>query len=242
LVSGLTSTRLASSRAVDGPTEAGSIDMPLGPPKLGAHGLSYHAYEGNPATITLDLRRRRTGRSLVVIGMGGLVSAFATPVDRYANVFLPMGPILNYIPYPTCGNAFYVCENYRARSRLKLAATKQVDPGGEMTFAAVEVLNASKLVALSINYPKFSQPQRSDSVTTTGPALLLAWWWGDADGKIAHRAQPGEGFVVIESILLRGGLVQCCLAYKTVDVPGRYEVTWQSSPTQGAILWLAAIQ
>ncbi len=211
-------------------------------PRIGAHGLSYHAYEDNPATITLNLRRRQPVSSFVLVGVGGLVASFAAPLGATGNIFSARGPVLQYFPYPGYGNALYVCPNYQAGARLAISSTKQTDPGGEFTLSAVEILDANKLQALSINYPKADQPQRSDAVTTTGPALLLAWWWGDADGKRAHTARPGPGFVVLESILLRGGLVQCCLAYRLVEEAGSYDITWQSSPKQGAILWLAALQ
>jgi hypothetical protein len=224
------------------PALAASESQPSRRPRLGAHGLNYHAYEGNPATIALNLRRRQSGASFVLVGVGGLVTSFAAPVGASGNTFTAQGPVLQYIPYPGYGNALYACSSYQAGATLAISSIKQTDPGGEFTLTVVEVLDANKLQALRINYPKADQPQRSDAVTTTGPALLLAWWWGDADGKRAHTARPGAGFVVLESILLRGGLVQCCLAYKIVEEAGSYDVTWQSSPQQGAILWLAALQ
>jgi hypothetical protein len=233
---------LQAGREALRPALAASESPPSRRPRLGAHGLSYHAYEGNPATITLNLRRRQSGASFVLVGVGGLVTSFAAPVGSSRNTFTAQGPVLQYTPYPGYGNALYTCSNYQAGARLAISSTKQTDPGGEFTLTVVEVLDANKLQALRINYPKAGQPQRSDAVTTTGPALLLAWWWGDADGKRAHTARPGAGFVILDSILLRGGLVQCCLAYKIVEEAGSYDVTWQSSPQQGAILWLAALQ
>lgn len=229
-------------RAAMRPIQASRETLPIRRPRLGAHGLSYHAYEDNPATITLNLRRRQPGSSFVLVGVGGLVTSFAPPLGAKGNTFIAQGPVLQYLPYPGYGNALYVCSNYQAGARLAISITKQTDPGGEITLSAVEILDANTLQALSINYPKSGQLQRSDAVTTTGPAILLAWWWGDADGKRAHTARPDAGFVVLESILLRGGLVQCCLAYRLVEAAGRYDVTWQSSPQQGAILWLAALQ
>ncbi len=233
---------LQTCRAVMRPAQAGQGSPTLRRPRLGAHGLSYHAYEDNPVTITLNLRRRQAGSSFVLVGVGGLVTSFAVPVGAKGNAFIAHGPVLQYVPYPGYGNALYACSNYQAGARLAISSTKQTDPGGEFTLSVVEILEGTQLQALSINYPKADQAQRSDAITTTGPAILLAWWWGDADGKKAHMARPSAGFVVLESILLRGGLVQCCLAYRLVEAAGRYDVTWQSSPQQGAILWLAAVQ
>ena len=75
-----------------------------------------------------------------------------------------------------------------------------------------------------------------------GPALLVAWWWGDGDVAGDKTAVPNNGFTVIHSILKAGPLVQCCVAVKQVSAAGTYNVTWAATPTQGAQLWIAAIQ
>jgi hypothetical protein len=39
-----------------------------------------------------------------------------------------------------------------------------------------------------------------------------------------------------------GSFVQCAVAVKNVITPGTYNVTWTSTPVQGAQLWLIAVQ
>ena len=39
-----------------------------------------------------------------------------------------------------------------------------------------------------------------------------------------------------------GALVQCFVATKDVEASGQYDVTWTSTPAQGAQLWLVAVQ
>jgi hypothetical protein len=86
------------------------------------------------------------------------------------------------------------------------------------------------------------QPPTSASVTTTGPALLVAWWWGDAGVDLDKTAVPDNGFTVIDAVLASGALVQCAVAVRQVGVAGTYNLTWTSTPQQGAQLWLAAVQ
>ena len=82
----------------------------------------------------------------------------------------------------------------------------------------------------------------SRSVTTTGPALLVGFWWGDADGSVDQTAEPNNGFLVTDSILQEGELVQCAVATRAVSAAGSYDVTWTATPRQGAQLWLVAVQ
>ncbi len=93
------------------------------------------------------------------------------------------------------------------------------------------------------NYPQSGETLTSGNVTTTGPAMLVAFWWGDG-GIREMTAVPNNGFVVIESFLHLPGSsgVQAAVAVRQVDTAGTYSVTWTGQPDQGAILWLLAFQ
>ena len=73
-------------------------------------------------------------------------------------------------------------------------------------------------------------------------APVLWWWWGDADVQNDKTAVPDNGFTVIDSVLAQGALVQCAVAVRQVAAAGSYNVTWTSTPQQGAQLWLVAVQ
>jgi hypothetical protein len=83
----------------------------------------------------------------------------------------------------------------------------------------------------------------SGRVTTTGPAVLVAMWWGDGGVK-RMTAVPNNGFAVIDSFLKLpdNSGVQCAVAFKQVSAAGSYDVSWTGVPVQGAILWLFAFQ
>jgi len=114
-------------------------------------------------------------------------------------------------------------------------------PADEVTVAAVEV-SGTRIQAYSWREVPAGKPLISGEVTTTGPATLVAFWWGDAGVRYQKTAAPDRGFRVIDSVLDAGALVQCAVAVKFEPVAGSYEVTWEATPSQGAQLWLVAIQ
>ena len=128
-------------------------------------------------------------------------------------------------------------------------------PTDEITFTAVEVKNATRVSSLFIDYlqrlqdplaPGADLARRqvitSRAVTTSGAAVLIAWWWGDGAGGLEHRAIPNNDFTVLGSALSMGDFVQFCFAYKQVDQAGTYDVSWDMLASEGAILWIAAIE
>ena len=146
-----------------------------------------------------------------------------------------------YTLWPNSGTALYVCEHAVGGAGHVVSAAKAV-VADETTLTVVEVLNGGVLHDLKWSEVLAGNPLTSRSVTTTGAALLVAWWWGDANVKFNKTAVPDNGFVVIDSILLQGALVQCAVAVRQVDVAGTYHVTWTATPLQGAQLWIAAVQ
>jgi hypothetical protein len=104
------------------------------------------------------------------------------------------------------------------------------------------VLDGSYVHAFEWNEVLAGSPLTSKRVTTTGPATLIAFWWGDADVSQDKTAVPNNGFVVIESVLTSGALVQGAIAVKNVAAAGTYDVAWTATPRQGAQLWLVAVQ
>lgn len=84
----------------------------------------------------------------------------------------------------------------------------------------------------------------SDSVTTTGPALLVSVWGGDGGvGLSDQTATPENGWTVVESLFLGGtAYIQAAAAVRKVSAPGTYTVSWTPVQNQGCIISLVAIQ
>ncbi|MET0330181.1 MAG: hypothetical protein ABW154_02010 [Dyella sp.] len=210
---------------------------------LGAHTLLTHS-EGlgvSPA-ITAPITTQASGSTLIVFN-GGYADNDAPPLDSYANRWKPLSKPANY------GNGY---ERFSVQSYIALAArggpghtvsiAKTGQPAGEISVPFIEI-QAGVLKDVAQNYPEANIVVTSGKVTTTGPATLIALWWGDGGVK-RMSAVPNNGFTVIERFLKLpdNSGVQCAVAFKQVQSAGTYDVSWIGTPMQGAILWLLAFQ
>ena len=84
--------------------------------------------------------------------------------------------------------------------------------------------------------------QTSASVTTTGPATLVAGWFGDDASAVRSNAVPNNGFSVIGKVDGAVETVQMFIATRDVSAAGTYNVSWTTTPRQGAQLYLVAVQ
>lgn len=219
-----------------------SVSNLPGEPGVGAHGLSYHRQNANsPATIsTPPLTTQATGGTMIVSVGRGKLSEFALPTDNVGNApYQQLDTAHPYSRYSSSGTAVYAFPSLVGGADHKVTTTTSSDD--ELTLAAVEVINATHVEAVAWR-EALEAPLTSASVTTTGPATLVAFWWGDAGVDMNKTAAPNNGFVVVDSILLSGALVQCAVAVKNVPAAGTYDVTWTATPAQGAQLWLIAVQ
>jgi hypothetical protein len=179
--------------------------------------------------------------SVVVVGMGnGTVTSLQAPTDNKGNSYAQEGTAHTYTLWPTSGTAMYVAT--AANGGAGHVVTGAQRSGEELTIAAVEVRNGSRVTSVWREALGTDLPLTSANITTQGPAVLIAFWWGDANGSEAHTAVPSDEFTVLESVLEQGSLVQCAVAARTVTAAGTYNVTWAATPTQGAQLWLLAVE
>jgi hypothetical protein len=210
-------------------------------PALGAHALAFNL-DGvtSPSLSASGMATRTSGSTLLVCVGRGLLAA-DLPTDNAGNAFVQLGVAHTYTLWPNSGTALYACAQARGMAGLAvtMAKPKVTD---ETTLSVVEVTDGGSVGDAQWREVLSGQPLTSASVTTTGPALLVAWWWGDAGVDLDKTAVPNNGFTVIDSVLASGALVQCAVAVRQVSAAGSYNVTWTSTPQQGAQLWLAAVQ
>lgn len=225
--------------------DAAGTEMPVnvpGQPGVGAHGLAFHRLNANsPAMISSPaLDTQATGSTMVVSVGRGNRYVFELPTDTKGNApYQLLDTEHAYTDYPDSGTALYAFPNMVGGSGHVVRNTTPEDD--EITLAAVEVVNGTRIQQV-VWSEELGAPLTSRSVTTTGPATLVAFWWGDAGVDSNKTAVPNNGFVVIDSILQSGALVQCAVAVKNVAAAGTYDVTWTATPPQGAQLWLVAIE
>jgi hypothetical protein len=210
-------------------------------PTIGAHALVYQRITNNGQAVisTPALATMATG-STMIVGVGrGDIRAFEPPTDNLnASPFTQIGSAHPYTEWQRSGTALYARQN--AVGGPGLIISNSTPPNDEITLAAVEIYGGAIEEAVW-NEVLLGSPLTSASVTTTGPATLVAFWWGDADAPGQKGAVPDGGFTVIDSILEEGMLVQCAVAVKHVETAGTYNVRWNASPAQGAQMWLVAV-
>lgn len=182
-----------------------------------------------------------TGSTLLACVGRGVVSTHRAPTDNMANTFVQLGATHVYTLWTSSGTALYACEQSRGGSGHVVTVAKP-QATDETTLSVVEIASGGVVRDVQWREVLAGQPLTSPSVTTTGPALIVAWWWGDAGVQSDKTAVPDSGFTVVDSILQQGALVQCAAAVRQVSAAGAYQVTWTSTPLQGAQLWIAAIQ
>lgn len=224
------------------PVDAGQAQLASqGKVALGAHVLvGQEDTRADPvATATLDTAAQ--GSSFVAF-VAGFASNDAPPRDGYGNAWRPLA---EPVPYRGYDGRFevrpYLALQGRGGPGHAFRVDKPGNPAGELTLVVVEVRNAGRLVDVAQNYPRPGLRLASGTVTTDGPALLVAFWWGDAKG-LRHVAIPGDGFRRIEDFtrLPPRSAVQAVVAVRRVEEAGSYQVTWNTLPRQGAALWLLA--
>jgi hypothetical protein len=236
----------------DVPGDGATGDVPghtPGMPGLGAHGLADYHLADVPDAVSISTPAMTThaSGSTIVVSVGrGDNTLFAVPTDNKGNSpYQQKGKVETYPSYPQSGTAIYFFTNAIGGSNFKVSTTRGTNSSGqsdEITIAAVEVLEGSAIEAVAWNSGTDS-PLTSNSVTTKGPATLIAFWWGDGFPGTPQKATPNNDFVRIDTNAQElDSFVQCAVAVKNVTSAGTYDVTWTADPVQGAQLWLVAVQ
>ncbi|MGO4393961.1 hypothetical protein AB4Z46_21610 [Variovorax sp. M-6] len=210
-------------------------------PALGAHAIAFNRDGVSSSSLsTSGMSTRATGSTLLACVGRGLLSSIA-PTDNGGNSFVQLDVAHIYTLWPSSGTALFACKQARGRGG-HVVTTAKPKASDETTLSVVEITGGGFVRDVQWREVLTDQPSTSASVTTTGPALLVAWWWGDAGVELDKTAVPDNGFTVVDSVLESGALVQCAVAVRQVGAAGTYNVTWASTPRQGAQLWLVAVQ
>ena len=209
---------------------------------LGVHTLVGQEEGRAPAVArTRPMATQPAGSSFVAFVAGYAVND-AGPVDNLGNAWQAFGDPVVYAGYEGRFDVrAYVALAARGGERHVVEVAKPGRPEGELTLPLVEIRDGARLVDASQVYAPPGTRLESGVVETDGPALLVAFWFGDGRG-LRHRAEPGDGFRVVERFtdLPPNSAVQCVVAVREVDRAGRWSVAWDTEPAQGAPLWLFA--
>lgn len=240
----LTAATILTSRAWarrHSPVHAAKPRLP-GRATLGAHTLVGQE-DGRADTVaqTRPMMTEPRGSSFVAFN-AGYVTNTAGPVDNKGNSWTLFGEPVIYAGYEGRFDVkAYLVLDGKGGPEHRVRIEKPGNPYGELTMPVVEIRDAGRLVDSAHNYAPKGKLLACGSVSTDGPALLVAFWWGDGLG-LRHSAVPDNGFEVIDLFtdLPEQSGVQCVVAVREVESSGSYNVNWSSTPEQGAPLWLFA--
>ncbi len=209
-------------------------------PVLGAHVLyTQDEQQGFSPAVTPAITTQTSGSTLIALSMGW-VSNFAAPTDSYSNSWAQLSAKNIYagVDFYT---ALWTVPSAIGGMGHTLSFNKPGHDSGEISMSLIEVVNGGHVEAAFRLAPESNQTP--GTITTTGPATLIAIWGGDAWG-LSHTAVPDNGFVVIDSYLNLGPAsgVQVAIATKQVTQAGTYSVNWTSTPLQNCACYLIAVQ
>lgn len=253
LLPGLMVLGMACGPQHDAIEKDGGDSMTSAQVSIGAHALVFQRMSTGQAILRTPELGTAASPSVMIVAVGrGQVSAFEPPIDNVNDVaFVQLDSTRTYTRWPDSGTALYALENARGGSGHVVSTN--TPPEDEVTLAVVEVFGrrVEDVAWKEQLHPHslwrlrrwlFSENSvTSGKVQTSGPATLVAFWWGDASVEDEKTAVPSDGFEVIDSVLESGALVQCAVAVKRVHEAGQYDVTWTTSPLQGAQMWLVAV-
>lgn len=210
-------------------------------PSLGAYTTTAHATGAGTDPLVAEVGTTQAGSTLVAATLNHVYDADLPPTDNNGSTF-ELVERLNYTLWPNSGLAIWKATNIAGREGHEVYVQTDTTPTDEITVFVAEIRNPGELHGdiIEVLAPN---DLVSAPVTTSAPALMLAFWGGDyADTGTLFDANPRDGFVVLGEQMGPGSVIQGAMAYKIEPSPGTYSVGWDESPEQGALLGLIAIE
>jgi hypothetical protein len=180
---------------------------------------------------------------LAFVGRGALSDfSTATVSDNKGNGnYSQLGTSHAYTNFPSSGTGAFYKLNPAGGSGHTVSTTKPSN-SDECTLIAIETPPGYNTIQDFSWVEDLTSPNTSNNVTTTGPAWLYCCWAGDnVNGEL--NADPGSGWYKLEwTSSLASNHVQLGVYSKFVSGAGTYSATVTPSTSQGAQMWLVAVQ
>ena len=224
-------------------------------PTLGAHDLVYYRLDqllggGGVGISTAPMNTQTSGSTILALVARGNGSDFTgnsnwltTPATNVPTDNLGNGNPIQLVPPTTI--RFTLLQRGPFRGRRQPAVMGRIQWPCLPLTRSLSPLSKSRTPA-RLRIPSGTESRTPNantslSVTTTGPATLIAYWLGDHGGSYV-TAVPNNGFSVIDWETVSSDAVETFVATENVSTAGTYNVTWAVTPTQGAQMWLVAVQ
>lgn len=216
---------------------------PVSDPAIGGHGIGLDFLGKSSAAVQTNSFTSDVGSIILAsVGRGALADfARATVSDNKGNGnYAQIGSAHAYAKWNTSGTALYA-KLAAVGGAGHIVSTTKPSASDEVTVIVAEFKNVTTIVD-SKWVEDLTPPNTSASVTTTGPAMLAAFWWGD-DGSGELNPAVDAGWTVLDhTTSLASNHVQGASAYRVVAGAGTYSINWKPSTAQGAQLWIVAMQ
>lgn len=234
--------------------DASSEDVAAVSLAMGAQAVAQRPYASGPpsGTLSTDAVETVNGSVLLVsLARGNWAGAPDAPSDSADNTYSLLDATHDYAAWPGSATGTYVALDAVGGPQHTFSMTWG-DAGGsgdEVTISAIEVRGATSIEDSSWVERSAASTLTSDPVTTSGPAMLVAWWWGSGGVRppgTSHVAVPGDGFTLAEGAsaltsISSSGYVQVAVAYRAVETAGTYSASW-TTDDEGAQLYLIALR
>jgi hypothetical protein len=181
-----------------------------------------------------------SGSTILACVGRGIRDDIRRPTDNRSNSYVQLGTNKSYTLWPYSGTGLFGAVSAIGGTGHVVSSAKVSYPTDEITLSVIEVVGGGKIEDYSWKEAREGQPLTSGTVTTRGPAVLVAWAWPDSSNA-KNECRPSGDFTLIDTQIDGDGAVQCFVAVSEVSTAGTYNVTWNASPTQGAQLWVAAV-
>jgi len=197
---------------------------------------------GNPTITTASRTTQASGSSLVVCAARGETTLLlaSTISDNKGNTPFVQRAKRNYDDFPGSAAGLYTFLNAAGGSGHTLTLSNLSSDEGTLAF--VEVKNGLTVQDVNSSNAGSSGSLVSPTVTTTGPATIVAFCAGGGSSGISSYGGVSNGFTLLDSYGATDALsVQVAAASRDVSGAGTYGLTWTISPAQNALLFIIAI-
>jgi hypothetical protein len=238
----------ASNAAGNSSATSAAINVPVAgtsgtDPSLGANAFVYHISRGSVGpTLSAPAMNTQSGSTILAIMGKGSLFTLTAPADNKGNTpYLRLGTAHAYTKWPGEGTSAFAFNNIVGGSNHVLSIDDS-NTFDEVSFSVIEVRNGGLVQAHSWIEVLDSPTHTSASVTTTGAATLVAAWFGDDASTTPSNPVPNNGFTIVHGVTGAVETVQMVVATRNVSAAGTYNVSWATTPRQGAQLYLFAVQ
>jgi hypothetical protein len=197
----------------------------------------------SPAVVTIDAQTNDT----VLAIFGGRTTEVGAPTDG-TNTYTQRGSTVDFTAWPDFGWKLWGDAVVAAAGSLSLSFAKPVHPAEEITVAAFSIQGGGTIGTPSIAETTSGATATTGTVTTSGPAVLMAWHSGDTGVTGSRDADPNAAAIadgwakVLSYELTDAAHVQVAVAIRTVMGAGTYSITWDHTPTERAIVGIVAVE